>query len=155
MNNVIEIIEFEEKYAADFSRLNIAWLEKYFYVEPIDAAQLDDPVKYFIEEGHLIYFARVDNEIAGTFAFIRHTDGSLEFSKMAVDEKFQGKKIGNRLMEFSIEKAKLLASPRIILYSNTILAPAIHLYRKYGFVEIPMGQVDYQRSNIKMEKIIE
>ncbi len=155
MKNEIEIIEFEEKYASDFSRLNRAWLEKYFYVEPIDAGQLDDPVKYFIEKGHLIYFARIKNEIAGTFAFIRHVDGSLEFSKMAVDEKFQGKKIGNRLMEFCIEKAKLLSSPRIFLYSNTVLQPAIHLYRKYGFVEIPIGKVDYKRSNIKMEKIIE
>lgn len=155
MISEIEIIDFDEKYASDFRRLNRAWLEKYFYVEPIDEAQLDDPVKYFIEKGHLIYFARIGDEIAGTFAFIRHQDGTLEFSKMAVDEKHQGKKIGNKLMEFCLEKAKELGSPRIILYSNTILAPAIHLYRKFGFTESPMGKVDYKRSNIKMEKIIE
>ena len=70
---------------------------------------------------------------------------------MAVDEKFQGQKIGNQLLEFCIRKAKELGAKKLILYSNTILGPAIHLYEKYGFKKVPMGNSEYKRSNIKME----
>jgi ribosomal protein S18 acetylase RimI-like enzyme len=70
---------------------------------------------------------------------------------MAVWEKYQGQKIGNRLMEFCIEKAKELKADKLILYSNTMLGPAIHLYKKYGFIEVPITKSGYIRSNIKME----
>jgi Predicted acetyltransferase len=40
---------------------------------------------------------------------------------MAVDEKFQGKKIGLALAEAAIKKAKSLKASQIILYSNTTL----------------------------------
>ena len=73
---------------------------------------------------------------------------------MAVAESFQGKNIGNRLMEFAIAKATELKAAKIILYSNTKLIPAIHLYRKYGFVEVPVISSGYKRCNIKMELII-
>ena len=69
---------------------------------------------------------------------------------MAVDEKFQGKKIGQALADAAIAKAKSLGAKKIILYSNTILAPAIALYRKIGFKEIPVDGT-YKRSDIKME----
>ena len=74
---------------------------------------------------------------------------------MAVAEQFQGLKIGNRMLEYVICKAKELSAQKIILYSNTKLKPALHLYRKYGFSEIPIGHSDYQRSDIKMELVIE
>jgi ribosomal protein S18 acetylase RimI-like enzyme len=38
------------------------------------------------------------------------------------------------------------------LYSNTRLQSALHLYRKYGFVEIPLPEdCVYDRANIRME----
>ena len=58
-------------------------------------------------------------------------------------------------MEFAIVKATELKAAKIILYSNTKLGPAIHLYRKYGFIEVPVISSDYKRCNIKMELIIQ
>ena len=69
---------------------------------------------------------------------------------MAVDEKYRGQKIGKALGEAAIEKAHTFGAHKIILYSNTILTPAIGLYRKLGFVEVPVDG-PYKRSNIKME----
>ncbi|MDO7619507.1 MAG: GNAT family N-acetyltransferase, partial [Flavobacteriaceae bacterium] len=41
-----------------------------------------------------------------------------------------------------------------ILYSSRQLENAIHLYRKKGFVEIPVEkEVHYERCDIKMELI--
>ena len=73
-----------------------------------------------------------------------------EFTKMAVDEKFQGLKIGRLLAETAIVKAKSMGASKIILYSHTSLTTAIGLYRKLGFVEVPVDG-PYKRSDIKME----
>ena len=86
---------------------------------------------------------------------LKESESVYELSKMAVDESFQGKKIGNRLLEFAIAKATELKAAKIILYSNTKLPPAIHLYRKYGFMEVPVTSSGYNRCNIKMELIIQ
>ena len=147
----IEIIGFQEDLAVYFTELNLAWLNKYFVVEPIDNEILSDPKKFIINKGGFIFFATVEGKIAGTFALIKIDNDMYELSKMAVDEAFQGNKIGNRMLEFCINEVKNLHATKLILYSNTKLQPAIHLYRKYGFKEIPLGNSEYQRSNIKME----
>jgi N-acetylglutamate synthase-like GNAT family acetyltransferase len=154
MDNVIELIDYEEAYAQRFHDLNKAWLEKYFVVEPIDAEMLRNPQQYFIDKGGSIFFARLNGEIVGTFALLKESETVYELSKMAVDELYRGKKIGNAMLEFCLQKAKELGATKVILFSNTILEPAIHLYRKYGFTEIPVGNSEYKRSNIKMERIL-
>ena len=152
--NPVHIIEFRNDLVEHFKNLNIAWLQKYFYVEPIDEVMLSDPKEYIIDKGGYIFFAELNNEIAGTFALMKVQEGVYELAKMAVDEKFQGHKIGNRMMEFAIEKVKTVAAEKLILYSNTMLGPAIHLYKKYGFIEVPLENSEYKRSNIKMIKNI-
>ena len=149
--NPVHIIEFRNDLVEHFKNLNIAWLQKYFYVEAIDEVMLSDPKKYIIDRGGFIFFAEVNNEIAGTFALMKVQEGVYELAKMAVDERFQGLKIGNKLMVSAIEKVKSIAAKKLILYSNTMLGPAIHLYEKYGFVEVPLENSEYKRSNIKME----
>jgi N-acetylglutamate synthase-like GNAT family acetyltransferase len=154
MNTTVEIIEYRDELLQHFKDLNVAWLEKYFYVEPIDEEMLSNPKAYIIDKGGYIFFATVNGNVAGTFALIKQADGSYELSKMAVDEKFQGQKVGNGMMAFCLEKAKELGAEKIILYSNTKLGPAIHLYKKFGFIEVPLGDVDYKRADIKMETVL-
>ncbi|MBZ5856633.1 GNAT family N-acetyltransferase [Flavihumibacter profundi] len=150
----INIIAFRPSLAPDFARLNKSWLQKYFEVEPIDAEMLSKPQQYYLEDGGAIFFARIGTDIAGTYALIRKSDCQYELSKMAVDEKFQGRQVGHRLLEHAIAFAKSIGAEKIILFSHTRLQSAIHLYRKYGFVEIPIGDSAYKRSDIKMEKIL-
>ena len=125
----MEIIPFSDELANHFTRLNTAWLEKYFVIEPIDKEMLGDPKQYFIDKGGHIFFAKINEDIAGTFALLKDSDSVYELSKMAVDENYQGQKIGNKLMEFCIGKARNLKADKLILYSNTRLEPAIHLYK--------------------------
>lgn len=147
----IEIIPFTNKLATHFTALNKAWLQKYFEVEPIDEKMLANPQEYFIDKGGYIFFAMYNNEVAGTFALLKNNDSVFELSKMAVDEKFQGKNIGNAMMEFCLQEAKRLQLKKVILYSNTLLGPAIHLYKKFAFTEVPDFKSEYKRANIKME----
>ena len=71
---------------------------------------------------------------------------------MAVAPEFQGRRIGQKLMEYCIDFAKNQKWDHILLYSNTKLENAIHIYKKYGFEEINQEEkVPYLRSNIKMK----
>lgn len=151
MQNNVTIIPFTDALAANFAVLNKAWLTKYFEIEPLDDKMLGNPVKYYINEGGFIYFALLNGEIAGTIALLKVSDTIFELSKMAVDEKFQGRKIGNKLIDYVLQEGRRLELERIILYSNTLLSPAIHLYEKFGFKEVIGFKSDYKRANIKME----
>lgn len=146
----IEIIPFEEKYAKHFYDLNVEWLKKYFYVEPYDEKVLSNPKEYVLDPGGFIFFAKYNNEIVGVVSLINQKT-FYELSKMAVSPKYQGVKIGQKLMDFSIDFAIKQNWKSITLYSHRSLIPAINMYKKVGFKEIPVEENShYERSDIKM-----
>lgn len=147
----MEIVSYEPQYAVHFERLNKAWLEKYFYIEPIDEYVLANPQEAILNHGGKILFAKHEEQIIGTIAMKWQSEGVIELTKMGVDEAFQGLGAGKLLFENALVAAKQMGAHRIILYSNTILAPALSIYRKYGFVEVPLEKGLYERSDIKME----
>ncbi|MFT4830947.1 MAG: GNAT superfamily N-acetyltransferase [Psychroserpens sp.] len=148
----VKIIPFEPKYAQSFKELNIAWLEKYFYVERHDADLLEKCEQTIINKGGYIFFAQYQDSIVGCYSFLKIDEGIYELGKMAVDPKYQGLKIGQALMDHAIAYAKSHKWHKIMLYSNTKLENAIYIYKKYGFQEIDLEAITpYERSNIKME----
>ena len=153
VNSSLEILDYQSHHQTWFEQLNRHWIEKFFWMEPIDHEVLKNPDEHILKKGGSIIMASWDREIAGTVALKFVSPGIYEFTKMAVDEKFQGKKIGLALSEAAIAKARALNAQKIILYSSTKLTPAIALYRKIGFVEIPLDG-PYKRSDIKMEIVL-
>jgi putative acetyltransferase len=78
-------------------------------------------------------------------------EGGYELIKMAVTARAQGRGYGDRLMVAALDWASARGVSRIILYSNTVLEPAIRLYRKYGFRTVRTGSFEgWARSNILM-----
>jgi GNAT superfamily N-acetyltransferase len=150
MSPVIEITPYRSEHQPWFEKLNRDWIEKYFRMEAIDELVLRNPDEYILQHGGMIYMALYQKEIAGTAALKFVEPGVYEFTKMGVDEKFQGKKIGEALSQAAIAYAKDRKAKKIMLYSNTKLVPAINLYRKLGFKEVPVDG-PYKRSDIKME----
>lgn len=146
----VRISEYRNEDQPWFEKFNRDWIEKYFWMEPLDVQVLQNPDEHIIKKGGKILMASFNSEMAGTVALKFVEPGVYEFTKMAVDEKFQGKKIGQALADAAVQKARKLGAKKIILYSNTILKPAIALYRKIGFEEIPVDG-PYKRSNIKMQ----
>ena len=148
--NSVEIIDYHPTYDAIFHDLHIEWLERYFYVEAHDKEVLEHPKSYIIDNGGFIFFAKYQGEIVGTVALINEKE-CYELSKMAVSPKYQGLKIGQKLMDKCVEFSKEQGWKKIMLYSNRILEPAINLYRKVGFEEVALEKdVYYERANIKM-----
>lgn len=148
----VEIIQYDEMYRVDFANLNYEWIAKFYTVEEHDREQLDDPYRYIIEPGGQIFFALIDGEAVGTVALIRMDDEAYELAKMAVSPRFQGYKIGEKLLEASIEFARREGRKRIILESNTKQFAAINMYRKWRFREIPLDPNSlFARANIRMQ----
>jgi GNAT superfamily N-acetyltransferase len=149
---MINIIPFEEKYANDFKQLNIEWLQEYFVIEAYDEYQLSHPIQEIIDKGGFIFLAMENEKIIGTVALMKEIVGSFELTKMSVTKDSQGKGVSKLLMDACVKLAKEKKWDRLFLYSNTILVPAIQLYRRYGFIEIPAEpNSHYTRTNIKME----
>jgi GNAT superfamily N-acetyltransferase len=151
MNNIgIAIREYLPSDQPWFERLNREWIEQYFHLEPVDIQVLREPGRYILKSGGRILMALYNGEIAGTVALKFASSGVYEFTKMAVDERFRGKKIGLALSEAALRCARNMGAHKIILYSSTKLKPALSLYRKIGFAEVPVDG-PYKRSDVKME----
>ncbi|WP_053992458.1 GNAT family N-acetyltransferase [Mangrovimonas sp. TPBH4] len=153
METPIEILPYKSDYAGSFYELNIEWLQTYFYVESYDEEVLRKPDEYILDKGGHIFFAKFNRTIVGTLALMP-TSNNLEFelTKMAVSPNYRGQGIGQQLMAYCIDFAKQQHYKSLILYSNTKLENAIYIYRKFGFIEIPMeDNSPCKRGNIKME----
>lgn len=152
--NKVEIINFTNDLKDHIKRLNYEWLNKYFRVEKSDELSLSNPKEEIIDKGGMIFYAKLNNEIVGTASLIKKSNEVFELGKMAVTDSVQGYKIGTILLEHCLEVLRQNNIKKCILYSNTKLEAAIHLYRKYGFLEIELETGIYERANIKMKKIL-
>jgi ribosomal protein S18 acetylase RimI-like enzyme len=154
LDNTVEIIPFSTTLAAPIKTLNLEWLKKYFKVEPKDEIVLSDPQGQIIDKGGMIFYAKYNDEIVGTVSLIKIDNTTFELSKMAVTDGVQGLGIGKKLMLHCLAVAEAKGMEKLILYSNRKLLSAIHLYEKFGFVEVPLEDGVYERADIKMERII-
>ena len=151
MQDII-VVEYENKYQRDFEQLNRNWIEKYFRLEPADEYVLQHPEENIIQKGGAILIALHDSLAIGTAGLRRTGPDTVELIKMAVADNFRGKGVGELLGYAALEKARELGAEKVILYSNTSLTPALSLYKKLGFVEVPLEpDNEYIRSDIKME----
>ncbi|MCZ6710318.1 MAG: GNAT family N-acetyltransferase [Gammaproteobacteria bacterium] len=146
----MEIIDYQARHQSAFKRLNVEWIEMHWQLEEADHQSLDHPEEYIIAGGGHIFLALDDGEVVGTCALIRISDTDYELAKMSVDANARGNGIGAALGNAVIDKALLERAEKLYLESNTILEPAIRLYRKLGFEEFAGEPSPYARCNIQM-----
>ena len=149
----VQIVPFKEAYAKDFKRLNTQWLEEYFCLEAKDKMVLSYPKEHIIDKGGAIFIALYNKKVVGTCALIKMNDANYDYelSKMSVCKEVRGKHIGLQLGQAVIAYAKEHGSKGLFLETNTVLQPAIALYKKLGFKQIMGYRVSYERCNYQME----
>jgi DNA-binding MarR family transcriptional regulator/ribosomal protein S18 acetylase RimI-like enzyme len=151
-DSAVTITDYLPEHAQAFYDLNYAWISETYEVEPEDEKTLSDPEKYYLKDGGAILMAMYHDEPVGTCALKWGDEGTVEMSKMTVSKTMRGKKIGDLLGTAVIEKARQLGAKKVILYSNRKgSAAGINLYKKLGFVEVPLGGTNFKRADIKME----
>ena len=147
-----EVVRYREELQSAFERLNREWIEAYFVLEPADVETLSDPRRKILDPGGQVFFVLEGREAQGTCAVLRHSADECEIAKMAVAPAARGRGYGDLLMEASLAFAREIHSRRVVIVSNTVLHPAIRLYRKHGFVEVPLARDGrYRRANIRLE----
>ena len=153
----IRIVPYEPRFRQVFYELNKEWITKYFEMEEADVRALEHPQEYILDKGGCILVGCYRGEPVGVCALIKMDDPvfDYEMTKLAVSPKAQGKGLGVLLCEAVISKARELGAKKLFLESNTSLKPAIHIYRKVGFRELPRRHSKYQRANIWMELDLE
>jgi putative acetyltransferase len=147
----MEIINYEDQYAADFRALNVEWLDKYHLTESHDLLIIDNPRGEILDGGGYIFLAKEGTAIVGTAALINEQNGIYELAKMAVAPAFQGRGISRLLMDACMAKAREIGAVKLLLFSNSQLQTAIALYSKYGFRHVPVTDAHFETADIKME----
>jgi ribosomal protein S18 acetylase RimI-like enzyme len=149
----VRIVDFDPRWRADFLRLNVEWLERWFVVEDIDRAVLSDPEAHILAGGGRVLFA-VDgaDRALGTVALLHEGGGVYELTKMAVDPAARGMGIGRRLMEAALATWRTLDGRELFLESSSRLAPALALYESVGFSHRPAPRPGshYARADVYM-----
>lgn len=146
------VVPYREEFRTAFEALNREWIEHYFTLEPADREILGDPSGKIIDAGGQVFFVIERGAILGTCALLRHSATEYEIAKMAVAAEARGRGFGDLLMDACIGFARQREAQRVIIVSNTVLEPAIRLYRKHGFVQVPLARdARYQRANIRLE----
>jgi ribosomal protein S18 acetylase RimI-like enzyme len=144
---------YRDQYRADFERLNRDWIETFFVLEDADREIFRDPDTAVIAPGGQIFLVVDEDGVQGTCAVVPHEPGIFEIAKMAVSAGARGRGYGDLLMEASVEFARRAGARRVVIVSNTVLAPAIRLYQKHGFVRVPLDQHErFARANIRLER---
>ncbi len=154
--DTIEIVTYEPAYKEVFRDLNMEWISTYFKMEASDYMALDNADSYILQNGGHILVALLNKEPVGVCALIKMDDPAYDFelAKMAVSPKAQGKKIGWFIGEAIKDKARSMGAKTLYLESNTLLIPAISLYRKLGFTEVFGRNTPYERCNIQMALVL-
>jgi putative acetyltransferase len=151
-SGALRLVTWRPELRSDFERLNREWIERYFTVEQEDRRVFDDPEGEIVGPGGQVFFLLDEGGVRGTCAVIRRDGETFELAKMAVDPAVRGRGYGDRLMEAAIAFAREAGARRLMLLSNTRLAPALTLYRKHGFRDVPLDPANgYTRADIQLE----
>ena len=116
----------------------------------IDEELSDVAEKYCPPNGRLIC-AKVDEKIIGCVAYHKFDAERCEMKRLFVLEGYREFHAGSKLIEEILIAAKNDGYKEMLLDTITPLQSAIHLYKKFGFVEIapyyenPMPDVIYMR----------
>ena len=152
----IDIVRYRPEFAPDFARLNRAWLERYFTIEPLDEEHLGDPEGRILAPGGEIFFAVQADVVVGTCAAIPHGDGQFELAKLCVAPAAQGAGLGRALVKTVVEFARDRGARRVVLVSSSKLTHALRLYEAFGFERRPFpGAPPYAEADIYMEFSLE
>jgi ribosomal protein S18 acetylase RimI-like enzyme len=153
-DRVCAVIPYRDDLRPHFERLNRAWIEQHFTVEAGDVAELGDPHTTFVVPGGQVFFVLEEGgEVVGTCAVAPHSGhpGEFHLSKMAVADAARGRGHGDRLLRAALDFARASGARAVTLVSSRRLTPALRLYEKHGFREVPLDPDEqYARADIKM-----
>lgn len=145
------IVPYESSYKEAFIRLNTECLTRFYWIEDFDQYSMDH-IEDLIRKGAMAYFALDDfGEVLATcmaMPLSTNNNSVWEICKLAARNQYTGAGAGSAVLQAAINYAEKCGAKKEVLISCKNLKPAIHLYRKFGFCEVP-----YYKEFWKSEKV--
>lgn len=138
LNIVIE--DYRPAYRKFFESLNREWIEECFEVKPEEEQILKDPRRCILKPGGVILFARIDGDVVGTCALIRHGN-TFELSKLAVTRNARCLGVGGRLLEAALGRARAMGLEVVTLQTHPRFEAANRLFERFGFQRIDSSPI--------------
>ncbi|GHA89201.1 hypothetical protein GCM10009069_10330 [Algimonas arctica] len=159
MTDLVTIRRNDRASLPRFAALNAEWIEELHVLELSDKVMVATP-EIYLDNGGQVFTAHIETEVAGAVALKPHLtgdkQGQWELTKMAVDGRFRGNGVGQKLMDAVEDYARdELGLKHLFLLSNTRNAAALRLYARNGWTINHEGAHPiYARCNIGMEKLL-
>ena len=151
-----KITDYHPGHQPFFEQVYREWFTAHFHVppEPIDDFVLTQPETAILAKQGAILIATCEERLAGFVALKKVDQFTYELTKMAVHPDQRGKGLGEAICKAALDRAETLGAKCLILYSHSSLGPALHIYRKLGFKEVPLEKGLYSdfRCDLKMER---
>lgn len=152
----MKIAAYEPQYKNAFIQMNETWMREMFAMGEEDFTDLGN-VEPYIEAGGQIFFALDDDGAAMACCMVAPTgaDGEWEIMKFAAKGMYTGSGAGSACLRACTEHARENGASKILIVSNKKCVHAIHLYKKFGFIEIPFDKerFPYDRVDIAFEQL--
>lgn len=153
----MKIVPYEPKYRDDFVRLNTEWLEKLYYIESFDQYSMDH-IDELIQNGSMAYFA-VDaaDRVIATCMTEPIGDDVWEICKLAAVGQYTGTGAGSAVLKACMDHSISHGARKLCLITISGLKPAIHLYKKFGFEEVPYRKEVWhsEKADVEMEYVVD
>lgn len=152
----MKIVPYSPEYKDDFIELNRAWISEMFVMEPEDVRELGNIEGYIRSGGQVFYALDDDGAVMACCMIGPREDGDWEIMKFAAKGMYTGSGAGSACLKACVDYAKEKGVDRVIIVTNTKCAQAIHLYRKFGFTEMPVDKekFPFERANIAFEQYL-
>ena len=150
----MKIVPYDKKYKNTFIEMNKQWISKMFVIEEEDLAVLNN-IEQAIDAGGQIFFAVDDSdEVLACCMIAPLPNGEWEIEKFCARGMYTGTGAGSACLKACIDYAKKKHVEKIVIVTNRKCEQAIHLYNKFGFVEVPVDKekFPFERANVAFEQ---
>lgn len=146
----MKIVPYEKKYKKAFIELNTQWISSMFVMEAEDLAVLNN-IEQTLKDGGQIFFAVDDqDEVAACCMIAPLSESEWEIEKFCARGMYTGTGAGSACLKACMDYAREKHAERILIVTNKKCEKAVHLYRKFGFQEIPVDKekFPFERADI-------
>lgn len=151
----MKIVPYDPKYKQAFIELNKLWITGMFTLEPEDVAVLEN-VDQSLARGAQIFFAvDGDDEVLACCMIAPLPNGEWEIEKFCARGMSTGTGAGTACLKACLDYARERRVEKIVIVSNRRCVQAVHLYRKFGFTEVPVDRekFPFERADIAFEQV--
>lgn len=118
--------------------------------KPLGMSLYDEDLSAEIRDFHLGAF--IDNTLVGVLILTKLNSGEIKMRQVAIDNRYQSKKIGSRLVIFAENYAADNGFPSIVLNARKT---AVEFYERLGYTKISDEFLEINIPHFKMFKKLE